>query len=365
MDEPRRSLADLFDRPGATPTETPEPSGFAAGVAALFSRLETDGPEQNAQLEGAPVDGEAENRPQIAESSRRSFSRPLHRLTSLAVIAVALVLLAVAGTFIAIQLTPASPQEQTDRMLIADEKELAGAWRMLQVAWKHATEAKDAGLREADELDAALSLLRGYSDEIAWTVAVQAAADFRDGLGAAVLPELPAAFVRDEIDARSEEEEVAARRKIGDERAALDGLRRKVRAVESAITAQGAEFATARRTFLETLRQYADALALENSAADALLRAAMIDAASDVVVAAGTPTEDALLAYVAAVTALREDNARALEAAEQERRPPDEAQPAPELTAPPSEPPPPPDPTPAPVPDPTPDPTPSGEEPPP
>lgn len=366
MDEPRKSLAEFFGRPGEKPARTPAPSGFAADVAALFSNVDADGPEQDARLRDAPPDGEAEIQPQIAGSSGRSSQRLLRRLVRPAAIAVAVVVLAAAGTVLVMRLTAAAPQEQTDRMLIADEKELAGAWRMLEVARDRAAGAKDATLREADELEAALSLLHGSSDEVARAVAVQAAAEHRGALDAAVLPELPAPYVRDEIDVRSESEVATARREVADERATLDALRRELSAMESAITARRAELATARRTFLDTLLPYADALALENSAADAPFRTAVIDAASAVAAAEGTPAEDVLLAYVAAVTALREDHARAIEAAreaaEQERRPPDEAPPVPEPTPPPPEPAPPP-PPPPPPPEPTADPTPPGVEP--
>jgi hypothetical protein len=205
----------------------------------------------------------------------------------------------------------------------------------------------------------ALAAVAGTADQAALDAANAASAALVAGLASEVPPPPPAEYVRADVDV-SDIDEVAAAEKsaleyAGDVLATINAAEKANNALRGHVTA----FETALDALGASLPPTAAAIAEENPLAEQSFRDAVIAAADAVVAAraAGQLGDTELLAYAAAVTALREDQQRAVDEAKARNvtRPRSGGTTSPTPTPTPT---PTPSATPEPTPEPTPDPTP-------
>lgn len=369
MGESRRSLSDLFGDPERRPADgRDEDAEFGGGVAELFQRIDEDRAralEAAEAAEAAQADPASDHVPHHASDRAPDpgpdVRRRPGRCTVLAAAGVVGLGLAVAGVIaVTGQQVPDAGDAKVLDALAAAEETLAERERMLEGARERLTEAQAAGVADAGRAEAMLASLAGFSDEAARTTALAAVATYREGLQGLVLSDVPAADDRNEGEPGAEAlDAIGARLEIADD------LLAEAAAAESELLTLGAALTAAQSGFLATIPAFADALAVENPRADEQFRAAVTAAAASVASPGGG--DPAVQAYIAAIAALRADEARAVEEARQrQERVPDpgpQPDPEPQPEPPPAPTPPPPVPTTEPTEPPPPPPEPTPEDP--
>lgn len=352
-DERARALAELFgtlNQDASAGSPAPDPSETDERLAAIFASppvppLVTDAPDPagRALAATAPTDTPRMAAGPDATQGRGSFGTapPRGPLASArarwtAVIAVALIALVVAGSLYAAQ-TFASNAERLQEAVAEYESEAeradAGGADVEAAAAAYDATAQ-AARAAADAAAPALAALAGMCDQAALDAAGAALQALVDILEATIRPEGPGEFsardVSDLGDIESVELATEAARAhsehIAQATSEIDLARLAVEEKAAALTA-------AQHALGATLPATAETIVDESPFAADELQAAVIDAAAAVVAAqaAGGSGDAEMLVYSAAVTALRDDQARA-EAAREARpapRPEPEPDPAP------------------------------------
>lgn len=271
-------------------------------------------------------------------------------------ISVALVAVLVAASVYVAQTVAA--QEAEMRAAVADFEEAVVAAEQpvpaMDAAFAEYETAAAAARAAGEGAGPALAAVAGMSDQAALDAAVAANAAVIALLDTATLPERPAEHTPP--DAATIADVAAAERAAASARAYEQEVVETTAAVVAATTAvteHVAALAGARRALGAGLPATAEAIVDDNPLADAALGDGVVASAAAVgaAQAAGGSGDPELLAYAAAVTALRDGQLRAEEAAsrrEPEPQPEPDPQPEPQ-----PEPPPQPQPEPQPVPEPT------------
>lgn len=374
-DERARALAELFgtqSQDASAGSAASGPSQDDERLAAIFAsppirRLVAGAPDpaRRPLAAAAPTDTPREASGSDATQGRGSFGTapPRGPLTSprarwTAVIAVALITLVVAGSLYAAQ-TFASNAERLQEAVAEYESEAeradAGGADVEAAAAAYDATAR-AARAAADAAGPALAALAGMCDQAALDAAGTALQSLVDILEAAIPPQGPGEFsardVADLADIESVELATAAARAHTEQNATAAS---EIELARLAVEEKAAALTAAQRALGATLPATAETIVDENPLAADELQAAVLDGAAAVAAAqaAGGSGDAEMLVYSAAVTALREDQARA-EAA-REARPAPRPEPEPEPA---------PDPAPVPQPEPTPTPGQTPEPPP-
>ncbi|MBO0980967.1 hypothetical protein [Microbacterium sp. SD291] len=379
MNEPKRSLADLFaGQTAGRRAEDGETPDFASGAAALFERIAAESASARAESERAveevafpdltrrarpggsavlradavPVQHAPET---TADRAVRTgwFRRPVIWLAVAAVVLSLAFVVAVA----VLQTMERAEQDENEAALTALEASddaLADARADLDAALIRITEAKDRTLGLIGRADAVVAAVTGASDETARAGAAAAAASYRTGVEGVALPAPPDLHERGDLDAGSASAIAAELSEVESEREAVEALAIRAEQAEGELTRLSAEFATAWNSFLASFPAHAASVVGENGNAEESFRVAVTAGGAAVAapITADLPGEAETQAYVAAVAALLADEARAIEQAADDRG--EEAR---EVVPPPADPlpvtpPPPVEPTPEPTPDP-------------
>lgn len=252
---------------------------------------------------------------------RRAGYRPDWLSIIVALIAVAAVLVTIAVAWVAI--STATPEADALRTLSQTEAVLANDIQAVGTGVERLGAAKDASLARAAAFEPALAELEDADgvDGKALTAAEQARADYAAAVGAIVIPEPLAAYVRPPVDDESlvsiGEAIDAVTARTGEVVAAAAS----VAEVQEQLTTLDESFAASMATFAATFPGQAETVTADNPDAGQPFRDDVVDAAG--AIAAGalqTPESAAALpAYATAVAALIDDQARAEEAIRQEQ----------------------------------------------
>ncbi|MBD7958570.1 hypothetical protein H9651_13045 [Microbacterium sp. Sa4CUA7] len=333
------TLADLFDDDRAT-----APGAAAAGAGPR----ELPGAAGLAQMLGAPrretVRAPVDDTPRLVElvrsasqnaapvvlaggaKSKKSSSRGRKRTDWLSVVVAVFAIGVVSATavFAGIQFASASPAAGALDSLAADEAALVNAEQALATAAARVEADVAAAREDAARLEPALVAVEGYSDEPARAAAVQALQDYRAGLDALVLPQLPAPYARAALDEQSLADVGAAIDRVQQLSVDIDAPSQQTSALRTTVTGLRDGFAAQMAAFGTTFPAWAEGVIAENYAADETLAEALAATAAAVAVPAegGLLGVEAMLTLPALVDALREDHQRVLDeiAAEEEAR---------------------------------------------
>ncbi|MCR2793535.1 hypothetical protein NQ156_10725 [Microbacterium sp. zg.Y625] len=339
------TLAGLFDDDRATrdefepaAREVPSDAGLAEmlggggvdGVGVGGSRRQAQAPVddtqrlvdlvQSAAADAAPVVLSGGGGGGKAKKSSRGHKRTDWLSVLVAVLAVGVV----SGTavFGGIQLASASPAADALQSLATDEAALVNAQQSLSATATRIEADVTAGREDAARLEPALVAVEGYSDEPARAAAMQALTDYRAGLDALVLPELPAPYSRPAIDEDSLADVGAAIDDVQARAAEMAEPTERMHALRGAVTDLRDRFVEQVAAFGATFPAWAATVNAENDQADQSFRDALTAAAAAVPSgqAGGLLGIEAMLVLPPLVDALREDNQRALDeiAAEEE-----------------------------------------------
>ncbi|GAA5147407.1 hypothetical protein GCM10025768_07430 [Microbacterium pseudoresistens] len=279
----------------------------------------TDAPSDRGELRSL-VDQVAADVRTTAVAPRGSFrARRSRRINWVNVIAGVVALLVVGGTatFVVAQSARATPAATAYQSLVNDQDDLASAEQGLAAlndrvpasiaddvsataAVRSALVALDAELIDGASRDATVAALDAYVG----------------ALQTLSLPEMPAAYERPDVDPESLAEVASAIDEVRARVVVVDGAIADLREVRGQADAATATYRQQLAAFAATFTARAETEDAENALADQSFRDAVWAAAASVV--ANTLETDAgrqaATAYIAAVQALREDQARAVEA---------------------------------------------------
>lgn len=354
MVESKRSLSDVFGDAGDRPSEqSPPDAPLGAGLGEFFRRIDEEALAASPSADPDPGAPAAEPVDAATAAGAAPRRRPTGRSLILAGAAAALVGAVATVAVVASQAPPSSPDDRPAFSALASaEAALAEAEQLLEAANERVAEVRSAADADADRADALLLGLAGFSDEAARTTALAAVAAYRADSGEALPSEEPAPYERPDGELTADDV-TAALDDVEARRERTDDLLGTAAAEESKLLTLHSTLIAARDAFLSTIPSYAEVVNAENPQAEVQFRSAVTAAAASV--AAPDAGDAAVQAYLAAVTALRADQARAVEAASGD----DSPQPPPVEPAVPVPPPavPPPSPEPTPEPEPSPPPT--------
>lgn len=336
------------------------PGRAAAGVAPPGRSAERRPPSQRATKREARRAAKAAAAAQAAQGEFASTPRGMRAWSKgtwwSVGIAVALILMLVAASITVSQLLQAQAEELAAATAefeaaadAADEPVPA-----MEAAYAEYDTTAAAARAAADSATPALAAVAGMSDQPALDAANAAAGAVIALLDSTTLPERPAAYDAPDVttidDVQSAEDAAADARAYS---GAVAATTEEVKAATAAVTQQVTALTEAQRALGATLPATAEGIAAENDLAfqsfrdDVIATAAAVGAAQS----AGASGDAELLAYAAAVSALREDQLRAEEEAsrrffsapvtpEPEPAPPTQEQPPAEEQPPPEEQPP-------------------------
>lgn len=271
-------------------------------------------------------------------------------------ISVALILAVVAGSIYVAQTVAA--QAEKLRVAVAEFETAAEAAddpvAAMEAAYAKYDEAAAAARLAADSAAPALAAVAGMSDQAALDAANAAVGALVALLDSTVLPERPPLYTPPDLATIADVD--SAERAADDARdhaADVVAVTEEADAATAAVTQHVTALTEAQRALGATLPATAEVLAEENDLARQSFRDGVFAAAGAVgaAQAAGASGDPELLAYAAAVTALRDDQKRAEEAAAARRNAPTpqpQPQPEPEPEPEPEQPPTEPEPTPTP-----------------
>lgn len=236
---------------------------------------------------------------------------------------VAVVVVAGTAVFTGVQVANADPAADAVEILASDEASLAGAEKSLATSTTRLERSIATGLSESALIRTALGELAATetADPVALTGAVQAVDAYRAALDVAVVPAMPAPYVRGRIDEDSLASVADAIDTVQESSMALDDASLELRTARAAVDALNAAYTGQLATFAESLTAYATAENDTHPVADQESRDALTAEAEAV---AATPLNGAaggtvLNAFRAAVLALRADDLRVREIEERER----------------------------------------------
>lgn len=298
-----------------------EPRESGASARSLADTRELVDMVQAAARTAVPVSADA-------DTSERPKRRPRRRLDALTVSAagVAVVALVVAATVGGIQVATASPAASALESLEADEAAVQNAYQSLRtardrlVADVEAQSAEIVVVRSAltetstapDPAGAAEDAPLAVSDDTALAAALAALDTYAAGLASFTVPELPAEYVRAEIDEDSLVEVGGAIDGVQERLVALDEATVEARAVRSQLDALRPTADAALSAYAASFVPAADAAIVRYPDGEESLRTAVSDAAARVA-SADLWTADgrsALAAYRDAYVALAADQLR-------------------------------------------------------
>lgn len=327
MHESKKSLDDIFGEPGV--------GGLEPGTEQTLSEKHELLHSLFATLQEAPASGEAaeaiappssaggdpfrsgsdDSPPGVASSPTGLgwFAVGRHRLMVTSAILV-MVLVGVGAVLGFRQFAADGPTDESRASLVAGQKALEADLRELDSARGDAVALKQASLDDAAHLEATLAQLAGFADAPALANTTQAVAGHRAGLEAVVMPELPDADILGDVGSHAADGVDAEWEQVRQWRATVAELITEVERIQPRVTAMDAMLAEATEAFAATFPAHAHVLLAENPLASEAFREALPPAATAVIASVvgvrfGTAE---VQAYVAAVTALRADNDRAL-----------------------------------------------------
>lgn len=280
----------------------------------------------------AMVDAAAANRAPMPTSSAPSSVRPSRRRIdwlSAAVGAVAVVTVAVASTFTAVQIANASPTGDAVALLQSDEDALTSAELALTAARVRVEEQIQSGLATAQAFQAALTAFTPaeeedpFLDQALLDGANLSATQYTTALQAIVIPEDLEEWKAPKVDEESLTSVAAAIDEVQGRTVLIDDMNAELRTTRQSVEAAATGFAAGIDAFRAGLTASAatvleDAPDADQTLRDAVTLASTTAGAADLTTSAGAA---ALLAYRDAVRALRDGQVRAEDdaAAERER----------------------------------------------
>ena len=227
---------------------------------------------------------------------------------------IAVVVVAGAAVFGVVQIASASPTASAVRALTADEASLVNAQQAFESTRGRTQAAIDADIATIDLLDPTLASLSGTVDETARANAVSASAAFRSALDAITLPVAPAPYQRPAIDEDSLSDVGGAIDAVRIDSVVLGDLTADLREIRGSLITLEQSFLAQMQTFATTIPPAAAAVNGENADAEQTFRDAVTGtaAAMAAVMNSAKAGSTEATAYVAAVGALRADQARAV-----------------------------------------------------
>lgn len=311
------------DRSRLRDTETPAPAG---GLDALVGRRRqkrvTDGAGQDLPRLVAMVDAAAADRaPMPMVSTPTSIRRSRRRIDRVSAVAaaVAVVTVALASTFTAVQIANASPVGDAAVQLQSEQDTLLAAESGLTASRVQVAEQIESGVAAAESFQTALRSLvpseveQPFVSAEAFAAADTAAAQYTAALRAIALPEELPRWSPPQTDEESLASVAAAIAEVQARAELVDGIDGELRAARQSTEAAATGFTSGADAFSAALLASTpgvldDAPAAQQSLRDALMLASTAAGAADLTTAEGAA---ALLAYRDAVRAVRDDQARA------------------------------------------------------